>query len=32
LTGDPEVMSFSPNDDARVKRITIQRRIQTHGR
>jgi spoIIIJ-associated protein len=32
LTGDPEVMSFSPNDDARVKRITIQRRIQSHGR
>jgi spoIIIJ-associated protein len=32
LTGDPEVMSFSPNDDARVKRITIQRRTQSHGR
>jgi spoIIIJ-associated protein len=32
LTGDPEVMSFSPNDDARVKRITIQRRTQGHGR
>jgi spoIIIJ-associated protein len=26
LKDDPEVMSFSPNDDARVKRITIQRR------
>src|SRR6201981_2167213 len=26
LTGDPGGMSFSPNDDARVKRITIQRR------
>jgi spoIIIJ-associated protein len=23
---DPDVMSFSPNDDARIKRITIQRR------
>jgi spoIIIJ-associated protein len=32
LTDDPEVMSFSPSDDARVKRITIQRRTQTHGR
>jgi spoIIIJ-associated protein len=28
LTDDPEVMSFSPNDDARVKRITIQRRTK----
>jgi spoIIIJ-associated protein len=26
LKDDPEVMSFSPNDDARVKRITLQRR------
>jgi spoIIIJ-associated protein len=26
---DPEVMSFSPNDDARVKRITIQRRSRS---
>jgi len=26
------VMSFSPSDDARVKRITIQRRTQTYGR
>jgi spoIIIJ-associated protein len=28
LANDPEVMSFSPSDDARVKRITIQRRTQ----
>jgi spoIIIJ-associated protein len=26
LTEDPDVMSFSPSDDARIKRITIQRR------
>jgi hypothetical protein len=26
LQDDPEVMSFSPNDDARIKRITLQRR------
>jgi hypothetical protein len=26
LKEDPEVMSFSPNDDARIKRITLQRR------
>jgi spoIIIJ-associated protein len=26
LKGDPELMSFSPTDDARIKRITIQRR------
>jgi spoIIIJ-associated protein len=26
LKDDPYVMSFSPNDDARIKRITIQRR------
>jgi spoIIIJ-associated protein len=26
LKDDPEVMSFSPSDDARVKRITLQRR------
>src|SRR5258708_18355301 len=26
LKEDPDVMSFSPNDDARIKRITIQRR------
>jgi len=26
LKDDPDVMSFSPSDDARVKRITIQRR------
>ena len=26
LKDNPEVMSFSPNDDARIKRITIQRR------
>ena len=26
LKDDPEVMSFSPNDDARIKRITLQRR------
>jgi spoIIIJ-associated protein len=26
LKDDPELMSFSPSDDARVKRITIQRR------
>jgi spoIIIJ-associated protein len=29
LANDPEIMSFSPSDDARVKRITIQRRNQT---
>src|SRR6201984_783643 len=32
LTVHPEVMSFSPSADARVKRITIQRRTQAHGR
>jgi spoIIIJ-associated protein len=26
LKDNPDVMSFSPNDDARIKRITIQRR------
>ena len=26
LKDDPELMSFSPTDDARIKRITIQRR------
>ena len=26
LKDDPDVMSFSPSDDARIKRITIQRR------
>src|ERR1700758_2803082 len=26
LQADPDVMSFSPSDDARIKRITIQRR------
>jgi len=26
LKEDPDVMSFSPNDDARIKRITLQRR------
>lgn len=26
LQDDPEVMTFSPNDEARIKRITIQRR------
>jgi predicted RNA-binding protein Jag len=26
LQEDPDVMSFSPSDDARIKRITIQRR------
>jgi spoIIIJ-associated protein len=26
LKDDPDVMSYSPNDDARIKRITIQRR------
>ena len=26
LKEDPDVMSFSPSDDARIKRITIQRR------
>jgi spoIIIJ-associated protein len=26
LKDDPDVMSFSPTDDARIKRITIQRR------
>ncbi len=26
LKDDPDVMSFSPNDDARIKRITLQRR------
>jgi spoIIIJ-associated protein len=26
LKDDPEVMSFSPNDEARIKRITLQRR------
>lgn len=26
LKNDPDVMSFSPSDDARIKRITIQRR------
>ena len=29
LKDDPDVMSFSPSDDARIKRITIQRRKQT---
>lgn len=29
LKEDPDVMSFSPSDDARIKRITIQRRKQT---
>jgi spoIIIJ-associated protein len=29
LANDPDIMSFSPSDDARVKRITIQRRVQT---
>jgi len=29
LKDDPELMSFSPTDDARVKRITIQRRTAT---
>jgi spoIIIJ-associated protein len=29
LKDDPELMSFSPSDDARVKRITIQRRTAT---
>jgi len=28
LKDDPDVMSFSPSDDARIKRITIQRRIR----
>jgi spoIIIJ-associated protein len=28
LKDDPEVMSFSPNDDARIKRITLQRRTK----
>ncbi|MBV9392484.1 MAG: single-stranded DNA-binding protein [Verrucomicrobia bacterium] len=30
LKDDPDVMSFSPSDDARIKRITIQRR-KSHG-
>jgi predicted RNA-binding protein Jag len=29
LKDDPELMSFSPTDDARIKRITIQRRGAT---
>ena len=29
LNDDPDVMSFSPSDDARIKRITIQRRKHT---
>ncbi|MBV9998809.1 MAG: single-stranded DNA-binding protein [Verrucomicrobia bacterium] len=29
LKDDPDVMSFSPSDDARIKRITIQRRKHT---
>jgi spoIIIJ-associated protein len=28
LKDDSEVMSFSPNDDARIKRITLQRRTK----
>jgi len=28
LKDDPDVMSFSPSDNARIKRITIQRRIR----
>src|SRR5260370_7766434 len=32
LTGDPEVMSFNPNDHAPGKPITIQRRTQGHAR
>lgn len=29
LKDDPDVMTFSPSDDARIKRITIQRRKHT---
>jgi spoIIIJ-associated protein len=28
LKDDPDVMSYSPNDDARIKRITIQKRTR----
>ena len=28
LKDDPDIMSFSPSDNARIKRITIQRRIR----
>ena len=32
LKDDPELMSFSPTDDARIKRITIQRRATSAQR